>query len=245
MYICVLKKIIIMKKIFNLILILFLSISFVTGQTAFSSLSTASNRGDEIQAFEASAANAWIGAKLSYTFDEDVDFKDNFLFNARFVYTIKTKWDKLHLPVVSNVSFNLGEGGSGGNFIYSGQGISLGLHPYYILSQGSSIIIPYGSITYRMNPIGDNLDNSSQQLRVLGGVELAFYGNNDKPFTFALAPALNFNNNGFGTILTLPITSVLPVANGTGLLIDFEPALTKSTAWKSVFKVGVIVHGIL
>jgi|GEM_PF-2941156 len=229
-----------MKKLFSLSLFLCVVV-FATAQTPFQ---TVNSRKSGLQASQASANNPWIGAKLSYSFDDNQDLSDNFLLNGRLLYSLSDPEAKWQFPIISNVSLSL----TGDNSILdiadlltSEKGITAGLYPYTVLkSTGSTTWVLHGAGVYRILP---KADSSFQQVRILAGVEVAHaLKEGGIPATVSLTPVYHFNNQS-DNFLSLELTGVLPVAEGMGLLLEYVRPFNSNAS--PVFRAGIILHGIL
>lgn len=221
----------------NLILFLIftLATAVVYSQTPFASYNSIS-QGD-VTAQQASAANPWLGAGLSYVFDEDTDFSDNFLLNGRLLYSLTDPASTWQLPIISNVSLSLADGD-----LFDGEtAIKAGLYPYRAFVKEKYTIIAHGALIYGINPDA-SAETSEQIFKGLAGAELAYYLKYNLPLTISGAlsySSVNTRTNTFG----LDATAVLPVAQGLGILTEyFRPFKKADDVLPAYFKAGVVIH---
>lgn len=213
----------------------------LSAQTPFQSFSS---RPHGLTGQQASAHNPWIGAKLSYTFDDAVDLSDNFLLNGRLLYNLSAAEAKWQFPIISNVSLSLNGNDGIGDALLNDRGITAGLYPYTILSQNeTSTWVIHGAGVYKILP-NTNAESSLQQVKLLAGVEYAHVlSPGGLPTTISLTPAYSFNNLENPNFFSLEATGVIPVASGMGLLLEYTVPFGSDK--KSVFKAGIILHGQL
>ncbi len=120
-------------------------------------------------------------------------------------------------------------------------GVTLGLYPWYILSENEkSTILAHGGIDYR---VGDKNDAGYlTEFGINAGIELALYGDDyGMPFTISSGPEYVLSSGITNTpYFGLNLSGVVPIANGLGVLIEGDASLTDGV--KSGLKIGVIVN---
>lgn len=225
-----------MKYLFS---ILFLTFTLtLMAQTPFSIVNSKTD--GEFSSQQVSLANPWFGAKLQYSLNDQAPLEDNFIFNTKVLYT-PVVGDKFAIPIVGSA----GLGSS--NILNPESGINVGIYPFYFLKGDDDLkVILHGGIGYKV--IVDGVEQGAeapQQIRLVGGIELAFYGaNKDLPTTLSVTPAYLYNTlSGAESTAALEIDGIIPIANGLGLLASGQIPFNKS--FDGSFRFGVIVNGQL
>lgn len=187
-----------------------------------------------------SLANPWVGARLSYNLNEDAPLDENFLFSAKVLYT-PAQGENFAIPIVGTAGLNSTD------LFNPESGVNIGVYPYYIFSKSETLtLIAHGGMGYKVITKDVEVgDETPQQVRLVGGVEVALFPESGGlPTTLSVTPVYlintgtNIDNTG-----VLEITGIVPVANGVGLiaegLVPFKDALNGS------FRFGIIVRGQL
>lgn len=215
---------------YSILSILVLCFTIGKAQTPFDVLSSHDN-GVSTQGVEAlsvaSYSNPWIGAKLLYNIQKDVS--QSFLFGGRAQYT-PVMGSKYAIPLVTNITAAVGDSAS------NGDGVGLGIFPFYILSGGDRYkLVAHSGLDYRFKP---NQATSANEFKFLIGLEVAFYGNDGAPFTLSVAPETTIT--GGTSAWDLGVTAIVPIASGLGVLFEAQVPFKGST---STVSVGVAYNG--
>lgn len=195
---------------------------------------------DEVSSQSISSNNPWrIGAKLSFAVrDLDGSLEDNFIFSGKATGNL-IQGPRYAIPVYGTI-------GLGSDDIFSSEsGFNAGIYPYYKLTTGTNVhLTAHGGLGYKVIPGGEDID-AFNQVKILGGVEAAFYGSDGTglPVTFSVTPVYLFNNGLIANTSGFEGTLIFPVASGMGILAEyFKPF---NSEFDGVFRLGVITVGIL
>jgi len=218
----------------NLILLSFLLIATIaTAQTPFTMVSSANTKNQPAKLSANSLNNPWVGAKLAYNLAGDVS--NSFILSGRVMYSID-EGEKYAIPLIANVGFNNGDSLDADN------GVSIGVYPWYILSQkNNSTILLHGGLNYH---VADRMDAGYlTEVTMLAGIEAALYPKNGgAPATISAGPEYIINTGGaLENMFAINITGVVPIANGLGLLVESDIPIIKSQL-STGLKIGVIVN---
>ena len=207
--------------------------TIATAQTPFSMVSSANQKNQPAKISANSLNNPWVGAKLAYNLAGDVS--NSFILSGRVMYSID-EGDKYAIPLIANVGFNNGDSLDADN------GVSIGVYPWYILSQKSNTsLLVHGGLNYH---IADRTDAGFQTEVVFNaGIEAALYPKaGGPPATISAGPEYIINTGGaIDNQFAINITGVVPIANGLGLLVESDIPLIKSQL-STGLKIGVIVN---
>lgn len=225
-----------MKYLFSILLTMF---SFaLTAQTPFSIQN--SQEKDEFSVEQVSLANPWFGAKLSYNLDNDKPLDDNFLFSTKVMYT-PVSGDRFAVPIVG------GAGLGNSNILDPESGVNFGIYPYYLVySTDKFKVIGHGGLGYKVVVDGVGVgEDAPQQIRLVGGLEAAFYAKEGSlPTTLSITPVYLYNTlEVMENTAMLEATVIMPIANGLGLLVDAQLPFNK--LYDGAVRFGVIVNGQL
>lgn len=219
-----------MKYLFTLMFMAFLGLA--TSQTAFDVVSSRGH--NEVTTAQASLANPWIGAKLSYNLNDENPVDDNFIFSARVLY-IPVSGDNYAFPIVSNGSLGSTD------FLSSESGFNFGVYPYYLLSNATNLtVILHGGVGYKVLPEAETAEDVPQQIRALAGLEFVYNRTNNSPITLSVTPVF-ISSNVEDNIGMLEVTGVLPIASGLGLLGEYQLPFGDNL-FDSQFRFGVILN---
>jgi hypothetical protein len=195
---------------------------------------------------QSSLRNAWVGSKLAYNVDESKPLNESFLLSAKVLYT-PVAGDRFAIPVVGNVG--LGSQAEG-DILNPDAGVNLGIYPWYLLSDPTNTdsrltLVLHGGLGYKVLtaelPEGAE---APQQLKLIGGLEIAFASDEGLPTTLSVTPVYLFNTNaGVDNFGALEITGILPIANGLGLLAEGSFPFDQGISGQ--FRLGVIVNSQL
>lgn len=179
-----------------------------------------------------SLKNPWVGSTFSYNIaGEGLD--ESFLFSARVMF-FAFKSEKFGLPVVGSAApLNT-------DALLSASGYNAGLYPYYVLKSGANIdLVAHGGVGYKAIP-GDSTTATVNQLRALGGLEVAFWGSGrDKSATvLSVTPVYTLNDN-IDNDFFLEGTVIVPIGEFLGLLAETQIPFDGR---KATFRAGVIVR---
>jgi len=223
----------------HLISVLFLFFSFVmVAQTPYSIFN--SRKKTDVDVKQVSVANPWLGAKLSYSVNDEQTLYENFLFSAKVLYT-PIVGEKYAVPIV-------GVAGLGSDNLSSSEsGINFGVYPYYKLMESPKFaLIGHGGVGYKVIAKGVLTGvEPPQQIRLLGGLEAAFFSENGTlPTTLSITPVYMYNTGAaVGNSSMLEVTGIMPISNGLGFLVDAQVPFDKGT--KGIFRFGIIINGQL
>lgn len=222
---------------------LFLVLAFVLfsmGLQAQSAFAIQNSHKDGFSTQQISLANPWLGAKLSYNLNEDRPLDDNFLFNAKVLYT-PVSGERYAFPIVANAGIGSGD------IFNPDAGVNVGIYPYYILNNAQNFkVVLHGGLGYKVITDSVAVDQEApQQIRLMGGLEFAFYSKTGgSPTTFSVTPAYLFNTlEDMDNVGVLEMDFVLPIANGLGLMASGQVPLNKQ--FDGTLRFGVIVNGQL
>lgn len=220
-----------MKKLLFLFALL-LSIN-LTAQSRFT-MEQLVKGSPEVSVQEASAHNAWLGAKGTGTFGSG-DLADHFLLSGKIIYDLPI--GKFKLPIISNVNFNFEN--PDGDFVFGDKGLSIGVYPYTILSQeGKTTVVLHGGLAYKLLP-QETFKITPQQTRLFAGIEVAYAGNDARyPLTISVTPLYTINNLDNSNMFAIEVTGVLPLTGGLGLLGELTSPFKKGV--DSIFKIGLV-----
>lgn len=170
--------------------------------------------------------NAWIGSQLQYDFNQDNSLSNNFLFNVKTLYSLRTK-GKLQLPIIGNVGIPLGDNSST---------VQVGLFPWSLVHNNSIFsIVAHGGAEYEVYP-GENLSTSVQHFNLSAGIEVAVWMQQGLPLTLSATPIYSFRNLDLDDSFYFELTGIVPITNGMGFMIDSR--LGK----KSILAAGLIIN---
>jgi hypothetical protein len=222
----------------NYILIsLLLCISQIAiSQTPFSMVSSHNTYEQPARISASSMNNPWVGAKLAYNIAGDVS--NSFLLSGRVMYTVLSG-EKYAIPVMANVGFNNLDS------LDKDNGVNIGAYPWYsLINKGSATLLLHGGLNYHV--IDKNDAGYIQEVRMLAGIEAAFYSKTGSPpTTLSIAPEYVINTGGnLSNTFALQFTGVLPIANGLGLLVESDVPLDKTTQGTGL-KIGVIINNAI
>jgi hypothetical protein len=84
-----------------------------------------------------------------------------------------------------------------------------------------------------------------QQIRLLGGLEAAFFSENGTlPTTLSVTPVYMYNTNAtVGNQSALEITGIMPISNGLGFLVDVQVPFDSGA--DGIYRFGIIINGQL
>lgn len=206
---------------------------FAQAQTPFTMVSSANTKNQPAKLSASSLNNPWVGAKLAYNLAGDVS--NSFILSGRVMYSID-EGDKYAIPLIANVGFNNGDSLDADN------GVSIGVYPWYIISQkNKSTILLHGGLNYH---VADRMEAGYlTEVTMLAGIEAALYPKNGgAPATISAGPEYIINTGGaIDNQFAINITGVVPIANGLGLLVESDIPLIKSQL-STGLKIGVIVN---
>lgn len=207
--------------------------TIATAQTPFSMVSSANQKNQPAKLSASSLNNPWVGAKLAYNLAGDVS--NSFILSGRVMYSID-EGDKYAIPLIANVGFNNGDSLDADN------GVSIGVYPWYIISQkNKSTILLHGGLNYH---VADRMEAGYlTEVTMLAGIEAALYPKNGgAPATISAGLEYIINTGGaIDNQFAINITGVVPIANGLGLLVESDIPLIKSQL-STGLKIGVIVN---
>lgn len=222
----------------NVIFTLFLSLVTLaaTAQTTFARKASHTAYVETSEFSANSLNNPWLNAGLAYNVAGDVS--QSFLLNAGAFLTL-AEGNRYEVPFVANVGLNNADSLNADN------GVSLGLFPWYKLSEnGDLILLLHGGLNYHI--LNKAQVNSFNEFRIMGGLEAALYGKDGgSPTTLSVAPEYVISTGPVAdNWLNLNITGVVPIANGLGLLLEGAIPLD-SKVRQNTLSIGVIVNGPL
>lgn len=180
-----------------------------------------------------------VGAQLLYTLSGTQEgLKDNVLLSGIAVYDLSI--GKLKIPVISNVNIDF-SGGDGG-FLNGDKGLSIGVYPYKVISEGNVTTVIHGALAYKLLP--GETKYTAQQAKISAGIELAKKILEDSyPLTVSATPFYAINNLENENFLGFEVTAVIPVNGGLGLLAEYTAPFSKTV--DSAFRLGLIAIGAL
>lgn len=228
-----------MRKLFLFVLLVFFAVG-LSGQSVFNTLTNLDGISlDEDLTQQVSLNNAYIGSTFSYelTNPNNVNFSDNFLFNANIVYNIMFDSSSWNLPLVGNFDLN------GGQSTFDD--FELGIFPFRVLSKSDNgtVFVFHSGFSYSIEPAQEQ-QLSPQVVKILLGLEVSLpLGTNSLPLTISLAPTYENFNLERDDLFGIDGTVIFPIAPGLAVLGDLTVPFdgTRETA----FAAGVIVNGAI
>lgn len=180
-----------------------------------------------------------VGAQLLYTLSGTEDgLKDNVLLSGIAIYDLSI--GNLKMPVISNVNIDFSQGDGG--FLNGDKGLSIGIYPYKVISEGDITTVVHGSLAYKLLPGTEKY--TAQQAKISAGIELAKkILENSYPLTVSATPFYAINNLENENFLGFEITAVIPVNGGLGILAEYTSPFTKTV--DSAFRLGLLAIGAL
>lgn len=222
-----------MKKMFLLLILL-----WTTGLAAQSPLALrnlSANKQEDASTKETSVHNFWFGSKLTSTIGSEEDLSDRFLFNGKIVYDLK--FGDFSLPVVSSVDLKFD--GSPNGFLFGDKGVSIGVQPYKVVSEGTnSDFVVHGGLIYKLLPQA-TMKLSPQQTKIFAGIEWQYYAPAKiLPLSVTVTPAYQINNLINSNMVVLETTVIMPLSNGFGVLAELITPF--KSGFNPVLRFGVI-----
>lgn len=180
-----------------------------------------------------------VGATLLYTLSGTQEgLRDNILLSGIAVYDLSI--GNLKVPVISNINIDFGHGDGG--FLNGDEGLSIGVYPWKVISEGDISTVVHGSLAYKLLP-GDS-KYTAQQAKISAGIELAKQIlENSYPLTVSATPFYAINNLENENFLGFEITAVIPVNGGLGFLAEYTAPFSKTV--DSAFRLGLVAIGAL
>lgn len=216
---------------------MFLITLTLSGQTSFGFTHTKRESNADVE--QVSLANPWVGAKLSYNFDENKPLDDNFLFSAKVLYT-PVQGEDYAVPVVGSIGLGSGD------LLNPESGINIGLYPYYKLIKDTKfLLIAHGGLGYKLITEGVEAgEDAPQQIKLLGGLEAVFYSEAGSPTTVSLTPVYLYHTRDLTESTgALEITGIIPVSSGLGILAEGQVPF--KSEFDGTFRFGVVARGKL
>jgi len=223
-----------MKKV----VALFIAILLVLGlqaQTPFGIFNSA-NRVGQFTVNQVSAANLWLGSKLSYNLDQDNPVSDNFLLTAKVLYTpVVDVNGRYAIPIVVTAS------PSANSVLSAESGYNFGIYPYYRITKdpaAKTVLIAHGGVGYKV--VDDPSGESLQQIRALAGLEVAFFQKEGSlPTTISATPVYTHTSGLIKSKTFIEVTGILPIARNLGALVEYQSATGE---FENTFRIGIIIN---
>lgn len=221
----------------NILILIFSVVALsATAQTPFTMMASHPDGEQPARISSSSFNNPWVGAKLAYNIAGDVS--NSFLLSGRVMYVVD-EGDRYALPMIANVGFNNADS------LDEDNGVSVGLYPWFILSQkNNATILLHGGLNYH---VADKDDAGYlTEVRMHAGIEAALYPKKGgAPATISAGPEYIINTGGaLGNQFAIQLTGVVPIATGLGLLVESDIPLIKSQMSTGI-KIGVIVNNAI
>lgn len=226
------SNLIFLRKLLVTILLIAFCSFFTYSQSGFRT-QTSQGLPDIVNAKQVSLNNAWFGSTFSYGLNNNVDFEENFLFNANVLYNISFDSTAWNFPVVGNVELPL----SGQSF----QDIEIGIYPWRVINTWSSgtVFVLHGGLSYEVNPTTEE-GSVPQDFKILFGGEVSVpIGDNRLPLTVSVTPLFQTFNLDRGSNLGLEGTVILPIAPNLGIIGEVYTPFKSSG---NIFGIGVLMN---